>query len=68
MVRRSPSVCCKAELTLVILVHTIVNIIKVRAMISCAFQSIADFNFTGQRVVAAGLLPILQREVKLLEH
>ena len=43
-----------------------VNIIKVRAMISCTFQSIADF--MGKRVVAAGLLPVLQREVKHLEH
>ncbi len=43
-----------------------VNIIKVRAMLSCTFQSIADL--TEKRVVAAGLLPVLQREVKHLEH
>lgn len=43
-----------------------VNIIKVRAMLSWTFQNIA--HFSGKRVVATGLLPVLQREVKHLEH
>ncbi len=43
-----------------------VDIIKVRALLSGTFQSISDF--THKRVVAVGLLPVLQREVKHLEH
>ncbi len=43
-----------------------VNTIKVRALLSCASRRIADF--TEKRVVATGLLPVLQREVKHLEH
>ena len=43
-----------------------INIIKVGAMLSCTLHSIVDL--TVKRVVAAGLLPVLQREIKHLEH
>lgn len=43
-----------------------VSIIKVGDIFSCTFHGIADL--TQKRVVAAGLLPVLQREMKHLEH
>lgn len=43
-----------------------VNIIKVGAALSSTFHRIADL--IVKRVVAAGLLPVLQREIKHLEH
>lgn len=43
-----------------------VSIIKVGDILSCTFHGIADL--TEKRVVAAGLLPVLQREMKHLEH
>jgi lysine-specific demethylase 3 len=43
-----------------------VKTIKVGAVLSCPLHSIADI--TEKRVVAAGLLPVLQREIQHLEH
>jgi lysine-specific demethylase 3 len=43
-----------------------VDTIKVGCLVFCRFHGIADF--TEKRVVAVGLLPVLQREIKHLEH
>lgn len=43
-----------------------VNTIKVGIVLLYVFHGIADF--TEKRVVAVGLLPVLQREIKHLEH